>query len=301
MNDLITKTQKGYSLVDSGDQEKLERFGDLLVIRPETQALWPKKNGDIWTKAGAIFSKDGWSLSKSVPNNLPFEINKIKTQLVLGKGRNIGVFPEYAGECEIFQKLLAIKNSQKSSSITGPWPRVLNLFAYTGVSSTACALAGAEVVHVDSSRTSNETAKKTAEENGVDKKIRFITEDSLSFAKREVRRGNKYDLIVLDPPVFGRGPKGQVFKLEDQILPIVNELKQLLTDDALGIFLNGYASEYSPESYRNILETATGMETIAGNLSIEEEGGRLKLTVGKWAFAFKNEEIKGIILGQIKS
>ncbi len=283
--DLVTKTQKEYSLIDSGDGEKLEKFGDVFVLRPESQALWPKSNLDLWQKATAIYTKEGWKLSKNVSEEFEFEINGIKAQIHFGKGRNVGVFPEYTGEWQVLEKLLKTKEN----------PSVLNLFAYTGLSSIASAKAGAQVVHVDASKISNETAKTQADKNNVGDKIRFITEDCLAFMKREIRRGNKYDLIVLDPPVFGRGAKGQVFKIEDEIGELVATAKELLAENGMGIFLNGYASEYSVESYKNILKAVTGMETIGGNLSIEEDGGRLNLPIAKWAFAYRDEELKNLI------
>ncbi len=285
MINLITKTQNQYSLVDSGDGEKLERFGDFLIIRPETQALWQKKNSDVWQKANAIFTKDGWKLSKGTPENFEFEIHGIKAKINFGKGRNLGVFPEYSGEWDVLEKILKTKTN----------PTVLNLFAYTGLSSIVCAKAEASVVHVDSSRTSNETAKSLADENGVGDKIRFITEDSLSFMKKEGRRENKYDLIILDPPTFGRGSKGQVFKIEEQLTELIMEAKKLLSENPIGIILSGYSSEFTSLSYSNVLAGCTGMETAHGTLSIEEEGARLSLPLAKWAFAFNSQEIEGII------
>jgi len=157
------------------------------------------------------------------------------------------------------------------------------------------ARAGGSVVHVDSSRSTNETAKQIADENGVGDKIRFITEDSLSFMKKEIKRGQKYDLIVLDPPVFGRGNKGQVFKIEEKLVELIEEAKKLLSEKPIGILLSGYSSEFVSGSYSNVLHVSTGMDVISGTLSIEEEGGRLKLPLGKWAFACGSQEIKDII------
>lgn len=285
MINLITKTQSQYSLVDSGDGEKLERFGDFLIIRPEVQALWQKKNPDRWQRADAIFTKDGWKLSKGTPENFGFEIHGIKAKINFGKGRNLGVFPEYGGEWDVLEKILKTKTNST----------VLNLFAYTGLSSIVCAKIEASVVHVDSSRTSNETAKSLADENGVGDKIRFITEDSLSFMKKEGRRENKYDLIILDPPTFGRGSKGQVFKIEEKLTELIVEAKKLLSENSIGIILSGYSSEFTSLSYSNVLAGCTGMETVHGTLSIEEEGARLSLPLAKWAFAFNSKEIGGII------
>lgn len=287
--DLITKAQKEYSLVDSGDGEKLEKFGNFLIVRPESQAIWPKRDRGLWQKANIIFTKDGWKINRSLPKNFQIEIGNMLAEVKISKGRNIGIFPEYAGEWDIFKKILEKKSESK----------VLNLFAHTGLSSIACAKAGGDVVHIDASKISNDIAKNLADKNGVGDKIRFITEDCLSFIKREIRRGNKYDLIILDPPVFGRGSKGQVFKLEDEISDLVSGAKKLLSDSSIGIFLNGYASEYSVESYKNVLVSITGMKVIGGNLSIEEEGGRLNLPIAKWVLAFASENIKDIIWEQI--
>jgi 23S rRNA (cytosine1962-C5)-methyltransferase len=292
--DLITKTQKGYSLIDSGDGQKLERFGVFLIVRPEAQALWSKKDPDKWLQANAIFKKD-WSILKDTPSEINLEIAGVKTKIQIGKGRNIGVFPEYISMLNIFSGLIK-KIVQENKSV-----KILNLFAHTGLSSVAYAHAGGEVTHVDASRTVNEIAKNQAKENGVENKIRFITEDGLSFIKKEVRREQKYDLIVLDPPAFGRGDKGQVFKIEEKIQTLIEESKKLLSENPIGILLSGYSSEFVSASYSNILNVHTNMETLHGTLAIEEEGGRLSLAIGKWAFACASTEIKDIISGLISN
>lgn len=287
---LITKPQKEYSLIDSGEGEKLEKFGDFLIVRPEAQALWAKGNTGEWQKANAIF-KNEWSISKNTPNEIDIEIFGTKTKIQIGKGRNVGFFPEYISLIELFEQVIKKNNGAK----------ILNLFAHTGFSSIVYAKAGGEVVHVDSSRSTNEIAKNLADVNGVGDKIRFITEDAMDFMKREVRRGQKYDLIVLDPPSFGRGDKGQVFKIEEKITELVNEAKNLLSPNPIGILLSGYSSEFASMSYSNVLSVSTGKEVIDGVLSIEEEGGRLSLPLAKWAFACGSLEVKDIILKLINN
>jgi len=287
--DLITKPQKEYALIDSGDGEKLEKFGDFLIVRPEIQALWQKKTPENWQKAKLVFKKE-WALSKDAPREINLEVLDVKTKIQIGKGKNIGIFPEYISLMDLFEKVI-----KKYSGA-----RVLNLFAHTGLSSVVYAKAGGEVVHVDSSRSTNETAKQIAGENGVRDKIRFITEDCLAFMKKEIKREQKYDLIVLDPPVFGRGNKGQVFKIEEKLVELIEESKKLLSEKPIGILLSGYSSEFVSGSYSNVLHVSTGMEVVSGTLSIEEEGGRLKLPLGKWAFACGSQEIKDIISGHYK-
>ncbi|MFZ3020440.1 MAG: class I SAM-dependent methyltransferase [Minisyncoccia bacterium] len=296
---LVTKKQKEYSLIDSGDGEKLERFGDFLVIRPEAQALWAKGDGNQWQKANAVF-KTEWSISKNTPNDISLEILEVKTKIQIGKGRNIGFFPEYVSLIELLRKIIR-KNNEISARAGQAGTKILNLFAHTGFSSIVYAKAGGEVVHVDSSRSSNEIAKDSANTNGAGDKIRFITEDALDFMKREVRRGQKYDLIILDPPSFGRGDKGQVFKIEEKITELIEEAKKLLSINPIGILLSGYSSEFASMSYSNVLAVSTGKEVINGTLSIEEEGGRLSLPLAKWAFACGSSEIKDIILKLINN
>lgn len=283
--DFITISNDDYALIDSGNLEKLEKFGDFLIARSEPQALWPKNNDAVWSKAVANFSsKNGWKFSGNLTKNIEFSIAGIKSEIEIGKGKNLGIFPEYAEVWKLFEKLCQKKNI-----------KVLNLFAYTGMSSIACAKGGAGVVHVDASRVSNTFAKKLADKNKVGDKIRFITDDCLTFLKREGRRGNKYDLIILDPPVFGRGAKGEVFKLEEQIIPLLKNAKALLSNTPVGVFLGGYASEYEELSYANILDVVVGGQIFYGSLGIKEQQGRLDLPLGKWAFSCFSDTIKGII------
>ncbi len=292
--DFITRKEKGYSLVDSGDLQRLERFGETFLVRPEPQALWPKSNPSAWLKSDGILGKNGWSFSKNSSQSFECVISDISAKVEIGKGRNIGIFPEHAKQWKALENLCVSRTARRSKV------KVMNLFAHTGLASIACAKGGAEVTHVDSSRMASSAAKEAAAENGVSDSIRFITDDALSFLKREARRGNQYDLIILDPPVFGRGSQGQVFKIEEKIEVLLQGATALLSQKPLGILLNGYASEYSHISYANLLSAATGMETLSGILGIEEENGRFVLPLGIWAFAAFSSEAKEVIMRRQK-
>ena len=242
----IQKTLPGadYELLDSGDGEKLERYADIILRRPDPQALWRKAETPIWKSADGTFTGDrdaAWSLSQSVPDRWPVTIGDLRFWIHPSAFKHTGVFPEQAPNWEWMTNLI---NKQKREI------KVLNLFAYTGGATLACAKAGAQVVHVDGSRVAIKWARENAALNKLDAKpIRWITDDVMTFVKREVRRGNKYDAIILDPPAFGHGADGEVWKIETDFPVLISELKELLSDDPLFVLMNGYAAGYSALAY----------------------------------------------------
>jgi 23S rRNA (cytosine1962-C5)-methyltransferase len=268
---LTTQGFAGYELLDSGDHEKLERFGDYVLRRPDTQAIWTKTSKEQW-KADASFIQEGgkgtWKTEKtlSTPWPLAYEDSTFLTKLTNSK--HVGLFPE--------QEPNWAWTRERVTAL--PAPEVLNLFGYTGAASIVCAKAGAKVTHVDSSKSSVEWAKENAERSGIkDGAIRYIVEDARSFAKRELRREARYAGILLDPPAFGRGAKDEVWKIEDDLLPLMETLKELLSD-ASGSFLllNGYAAGYSPRSFLQLVESVfPQMRAEYGELRIKEASGRV--------------------------
>ena len=277
----ITKPQKDYELLDSGDGLKLERYGKFVLSRPDPQVLWKKKlSEEVWQNADAIFvkgtEKSSWKIKKDlpaqagVPENWEIEIGGLNFEIYLSKFKHVGVFPEQLSNWLWMGDL--IKKAGRPI-------KVLNLFGYTGGASIACLKAGAEVVHVDASKTSIEHARMNAEISGLSEKpIRWILDDAYDFVKREIRRGNKYDGIIMDPPAFGRGPKGEIWKIEDNFLPLVDDAKKILSDNPLFFLINGYASGYSPIAYEENLSDLKkiGGVVTSGELTIEEkEFGRL--------------------------
>lgn len=258
-----------YELLDSGENMKLERLGDILVSRPETQALWKKGRPELWSTAHAEFAfqekKGVWDMRKSVPDSWELSWRDVKFYARLTGFKHTGIFPEQAPNWEWI--------SEKISKLEKP--NVLNLFGYTGIASLVAAQAGAFVTHVDASKQSLDWAHDNARLSKIpEDRIRWILDDALAFAKREIRRGAKYDGIVLDPPAFGRGAKGEVWKIEEDLSTLLNTLKELLSDTP-GSFLliNGYAAGYAPKSFAQAIESVfENVDGECGELYIQESG-----------------------------
>jgi 23S rRNA (cytosine1962-C5)-methyltransferase len=211
---LVTQAEKDYELIDSGEGEKLERYGEIILARPDPQALWKKSlSKKEWDAAHAHFLREGekgeWKVKKDVPDKWTIDFTGLTFGIKLSAFKHTGIFPEQKSNWEWIQKVI---KSQKEIAK----PKILNLFAYTGGATLAAAKAGAEVVHVDGSKVAMTAARENAELSGLkDKPIRWILDDVLTFVKREVKRGNTYDGIIMDPPAFGRGPEGEIWKIED--------------------------------------------------------------------------------------
>jgi len=327
----ILKPQKDYALIDAGDGQKLERYGEYLIARPDPQALWPKAvfglaNDSAWLNADAVFAKSGngggsgrggnagdarrlananastgdaggqmdeegevgnWIKTRTIPERWPVKFEtgdglpSLNIYARLTPFKHTGIFPEqftnWKWSMELIKKSLSGDDSGAGEgakfSKENP-PKILNLFGYSGVASIACLLAGAHVTHVDSSKGAVTWANENAELSGVlDKPVRWILEDAVSFIKKEIRRGNKYDGIILDPPAFGRGAKGEVWKIERDFLPFLELIYELLSDKALFLILNGYAAGYSSIAYAqnlNGLVKKMGGEVEYGELCIEQ-------------------------------
>lgn len=266
--DIKTKGWSDYELIDSGENQKLEKFGGVLLYRPETEAVWEKKTPDIWKDSKAFFKwsagKGSWVHKKEFGKSWQMKWNNISIILKLTAFKHLGIFPEQEANW-VWLKESVSKLKE---------PEVLNLFAYTGISSLVMAEAGAKVTHVDASKQSITWSEENRNASKIDKnKIRYILDDALVFVKREVRRGKKYDGIVLDPPAFGRGAKGEVWKIEESLSPLMKSLKELLKDDKGSFFLlNGYSAGYSPESFKQLVQSyfeAPQMEY--GEMHIEEK------------------------------
>lgn len=274
---LMTKKSKDYELLDSGEGEKLERFGKITVVRPDPQALWRKLKSDLWKKADATFVREGreggWSTNGKVPDSWFIELGGLKFKIRLSAFKHVGLFPEQESNWKF------ISEKVKSKSEKDKKAQVLNLFGYTGGASLAAAKAGAEVCHVDGSKVAINWAKDNAEASGLaDKPIRWILDDAVKFVTREIKRGRKYDGIIMDPPAFGHGPDGEMWKIEKDFLILLDLCSQVLSDKPSFFLINGYASGYSAIAYENNLlelKKKFGGEIEAGELTIEESGGRL--------------------------
>lgn len=278
---LITKACKDYELLDSGEGEKLERFGSVVLSRPDPQALWHKNlPEDEWKKRGGNFTRSErqgvWELRDSVPSKWQIEFGGLKFIIKPTAFKHTGIFPEQSPNWEWTKNL-----------IQGTQPEILNLFGYTGGATLACASVGAKVVHVDGSKAAINWAKENAEASGLlDKPIRWILDDAQAFVEREIKRGRKYDGIIMDPPAFGHGAKGELWKVEDHFLELLDVCKQVLSDQPLFFLINGYASGYSAISYKNnladLMKEYKG-EIEIGELTIAEKGSERLLPAGIFA------------------
>ncbi|MGN1319765.1 MAG: class I SAM-dependent methyltransferase [Acutalibacteraceae bacterium] len=233
-----------YELIDADNGERLERWGDIILIRPDPQVIWNEGHRDNrWNNAHAIYHRSScgggyWETLKKVPDVWSISFNDLTFRLKPMGFKHTGLFPEQAVNWSLAQKL--IKESKREVS-------VLNLFAYTGGATVACLKAGAKVTHVDASKGMVSWAKENAAASGLaDKPVRWLVDDCMKFVKREIRRGNKYDAIIMDPPSYGRGPGGEVWKLEQQISELLTDVGKILSDDPLFFFLNSYTGGLSP-------------------------------------------------------
>lgn len=265
-----------YSLIDSGNSEKLERFGDFVLRRPDPQALYPKRLSESeWKKADAVFLDKKWKTNKDIPESWITEFEELKFATTLGSFKHVGVFPEQQENWKWLK-----------DTIKGKPLKVLNLFAYTGGATMACISAGAEVVHVDSSQGIVDVAVRNIElSNMSDKPVRWIVDDVKKFMAREINRGNKYDGIIMDPPAYGHGTKKEVWNIEDDLLPLIEDAKKLLSSDPLFLLINGYTAGYSKVAYGNNLLSLLkkGGEIETGELLIEENEGKRSLPAGIFA------------------
>jgi 23S rRNA (cytosine1962-C5)-methyltransferase len=272
---LKLEKQDNYELIDSGNGEKLEKYGDFTFLRPDKEALFGKSlSEDVWSKTDLKFERDGvktkWIIKNGVPKSWNITFGYFVFSIKPTSFKHIGLFPEQLLNWSWLEKIIKKENRKI---------RVINLFAYTGGATLACANAGAEVAHVDSSKNAVLWARENAKlSNLEDASIRWIIEDVLNFLKREVKRGNKYDGIIMDPPSFGHGPKDELWKIEENFLELMSLCKKILSDDPSFILVNGYTAGYSPIVYENNLKDLTkglGGKIESGELAIEDKSGKL--------------------------
>lgn len=241
---------KDYELLDTSDGERLERWGQYVLRRPDPQIIWKNTaTHRLWKKADAVYSrsaKGGGEWSKNtLPEQWTISYGDLKFNLKPMGFKHTGLFPEQAANWDWFSGL--IKNSGRPI-------KVLNLFAYTGGATLAAAAAGASVVHVDASKGMVAQAKLNAQSSGLgDAPIRYIVDDCKKFVEREIRRGNKYDAIIMDPPSYGRGPSGEIWKIEDSVHELVSLTATLLSDEPLFFLINSYTTGLSPAAMQYIL------------------------------------------------
>ena len=338
---LITKPSADYELLDSGEGEKLERFGKFVLARPDPQALWAKRlPAEEWKKADAYFGKGegnaekgergDWNIkNKEMPEKWAIDFAGLKFWIKPTPFKHVGLFPEQSanwdwlagiiagaagtatssGTAELASRngtalqslgrsriapvdpaISARSNSPRplrSSVPAAPEIEILNLFGYTGGATLVCAQAGAKVVHIDGSKSAMAWARENAELSGLkDKPIRWIIEDARTFVEREIRRGRQYDGIIMDPPAFGHGPDSELWKIEENFLPLIENCKKLLKPKPRFFLVNGYAAGYSPIAYENnllSLKEKFGGTIEIGELAIEEKDSKRLLPCGIFA------------------
>lgn len=258
---------KEYRLLDAANGERLEMWGDKILIRPDPQVIWSgEKTHYGWKKADGIYRRSrsggGEWIKKDVPEEWIISYGDLEFGISAMGFKHTGLFPEQAANWDWFTKL--IKESNREI-------KLLNLFAYTGGASVAAAKAGAFVCHVDASKKIIQKAKRNAELSNIpNDRIRYITDDCFKFVAREIRRGNKYDAIILDPPSFGRGPNGEKWIIEESLDSFVELVCQVLSDDPLFVLLNSYTTGLSPATNGYILRKHT--KRFGGRVESEELG-----------------------------
>lgn len=253
-----------YFLVDSGDQQKLERFGSYLIARPCSQALWkPSLPKSEWDRADAHFSRDGgnsWNYKTKLPENWISEVEGVRFKISPTDFGHLGVFPEHS---------LLWKSMKDAIKTRSEPPQVLNLFAYSGGASLAAASAGAKVCHLDASKGMVAWARENAKLNQLDSApIRWIVDDATKFLTREIKRGVRYDGIILDPPSFGRGAQGEVFKIERDIHDLLHLCRKLLSDNPLFLIFTTHTPGMTPIVMEHLLKQK--MQGLKGNIETGE-------------------------------
>ena len=265
---------KDYELLDVSDGERLERWGDYILIRPDPSVIWKNmKNHKAWSRADAVYSRSksgggSWEVYKC-PEEWTVSYNNLKIIVRPTGFKHTGIFPEQAANWDFITD--KIKNAGRKI-------KVLNLFAYTGVATVAAAKAGAEVCHVDAAKGMVAQARRNAELSGLaDAPIRYIVDDCSKFVAREFKRGNRYDGIIMDPPSYGRGPNGEVWKLEDCVGEFIKSAESILSDNPLFFIVNSYTTGLSPSVMGYMLQTSL-VKKFGGKVTSEELGIKVEKT-----------------------
>ncbi|MBQ2934247.1 MAG: class I SAM-dependent methyltransferase [Clostridia bacterium] len=258
-----------YELIDADNGERLERWGDIILIRPDPQIIWNEGHrDDRWNNAHAVYHRSNsgggyWETLKKVPDVWSIKYNELTFRLKPMGFKHTGLFPEQAVNWSLAQKLIKEANREVS---------VLNLFAYTGGATIACMSAGARVTHVDASKGMVSWAKENAVASDLaERPVRWLVDDCMKFVKREIRRGNKYDAIIMDPPSYGRGPNGEVWKLEQQLSELLTDVGKILSDDPIFFFLNSYTGGLSPTILNYMVKSCIAPKN-SGTVFTEEIG-----------------------------
>lgn len=258
-----------YALLDCSGGERLERWGNITLIRPDPQVVWQTpKTHPLWKKADAVYHRSNtgggsWEVRSRIPDRWEIQYRDLRFNVKTMGFKHTGVFPEQAVNWDyVSEKIRAANRPVK----------VLNLFGYTGAATVSALKAGAQVVHVDASKGMVQWAKENALSSGViDRPVRWIVDDCIKFVQREIRRGNRYDILIMDPPSYGRGPGGEVWKLENEIYHFVELCSQVLSDAPIAVLINSYTAGLSPAVMQYILGTLI-VPKFGGSVESEEIG-----------------------------
>lgn len=265
----FSKDWKDYELLDCSCGERLERWGRVTLIRPDPQVIWQtEKKHPMWHKADAVYHRSNtggghWEVRGKVPDRWEIAYKDLVFNVKTMGFKHTGVFPEQAVNWDYVRTLIEKANRPV---------RVLNLFSYTGAATVSALKAGAQVVHVDASKGMVQWAKENAQSSGViDRPVRWIVDDCVKFVQREIRRGNHYDILIMDPPSYGRGPGGEVWKLENEIYSFVELCRGVLSENPIAVLLNSYTTGLSPAVMQYILSSVLS-PTFGGHTESDEIG-----------------------------
>lgn len=270
----VSKNWKDYEVIDASQGEKLERWGDVILRRPDPQVIWKSK--EKWQKVDGHYhrSKSGggnWEFFRNLPERWTVSYRDLKFYVRPTGFKHTGLFPEQAVNWDYIIE----KTSQREK------PKVLNLFAYTGGATLAAAYGGADVVHVDASKGMVNWAKENLQLSGLgDRFVRFIVDDCEKFILREIKRGNRYDGIIMDPPSYGRGPGGELWKMEDKIFDFVSLASKVLTDNPLFFIVNSYTTGLAPAVIKNIISLGVGCKAESDEIGLPVTASGLYLPCG---------------------
>lgn len=279
---LTQENWQDYELLDFGNESKFERFGKYLLIRPESQALTKPLFPNDWEKADAILEgrKEFWKFKNKIPDKWAVGFDNLKFWAKATPFGHLGVFPEQSSYWTWIKE--KIKESKRELN-------VLNLFGYTGIATLVASNAGAKVCHVDASKPAITWAVENQKLSGLeDKSIRWILDDAITFVKREIKRGNKYDAIIMDPPKFGRGPKGEVWQFEDSFTELMDACRSVLSENPVFIAVTAYTVPVSSITIGNFLQETMkdyGGKTEYGELGLKDKAGRILPTAifARWS------------------
>lgn len=258
-----------YKILDAGNKEKLESWNNIILRRPDPQGLWPISYSKKWNDVDGFYHRSNkgggsWEFKKQLPEYWTINYKDLTFKVSPTNFKHTGLFPEQAANWDYMIDKIKKENRKI---------KVLNLFAYTGAATMACSYAGADVVHVDAAKGMVDWAKENMKLSHLENNyIRFIVDDCLKFVLREQRRGNKYDAIIMDPPSFGRGPSGEVWKFEDKIVELIEACLQILSDNPLFFQVNSYTTGFSKTVLENVLKTTVLKKYPNGKIECDEIG-----------------------------